>query len=182
MIRCAFAEIFSPLVSTRRLRSSSSSSVSTFGSITTPLPITQGFPGMQDPRRHQVKLPRVAVAHDRVPGVVTALKAHDGVGLLGEQVGDLALSLVAPLGADDRRFRAYRFQCTWAGDSATVAPMDDEQQTELLKAQQREREATEEQLARQSDDQDEAAQHERRAEKAHYLRRKLEERAASERD
>lgn len=60
--------------------------------------------------------------------------------------------------------------------------MDDEQATELLKAQQREREATEEQLARQSDDQDEAAQHERRAEKAHYLRQKLEERAASERD
>ena len=39
-------------------------------------------------------------AHDRVPGVVAALKAHDGVGVLGEQVGDLALALVAPLGAD----------------------------------------------------------------------------------
>ena len=49
MIRCAFAEIFSPLVSTRRLRSSSSSSVSTFGSITTPLPITHGLPGCRIP-------------------------------------------------------------------------------------------------------------------------------------
>jgi hypothetical protein len=46
-----------------------------------------------------VKLPLLAVAHDRVPRIVAALKAHDGVDLLGEQVGDLALTLVAPLGA-----------------------------------------------------------------------------------
>ena len=35
------------------------------------------------------------------PGVVAALEAHDGVGTLGEHVGDLPFSLVAPLGADD---------------------------------------------------------------------------------
>ena len=55
---------------------------------------------VEDPRRDQVELPLLAVPHDRVPGVVAALEAHDRVGLLGEQVGDLALALVAPLGAD----------------------------------------------------------------------------------
>ena len=61
--------------------------------------------GVQDPRGHQVELPRLAVADDRVAGVVAALKAHDGIGPLGEQVGDLSFSLVAPLGADDHDSR-----------------------------------------------------------------------------
>ena len=44
----------------------------------------------------------VLVAHEhRVPGVVAALVAGDDVVPLGEQVDDLALALVAPLGADD---------------------------------------------------------------------------------
>ena len=38
---------------------------------------------------------------DRVPGVRAALVAADEVGVLGEQVDDLALALVAPLRADD---------------------------------------------------------------------------------
>src|ERR1700735_3555273 len=49
MIRCALAEIRSPLTSTRRARSASSSSISTFGSITTPFPITQRLPGYRMP-------------------------------------------------------------------------------------------------------------------------------------
>jgi hypothetical protein len=48
-----------------------------------------------------VELELSPVADDRVAGVVAALKAHDEVRPLGEQVGQLALSLVAPLGADD---------------------------------------------------------------------------------
>jgi hypothetical protein len=56
---------------------------------------------VEDPGRHEVELERLAVADDRVAGVVAALEAHHGVGLLGEQVGDLPLALVAPLGADD---------------------------------------------------------------------------------
>jgi hypothetical protein len=60
--------------------------------------------------------------------------------------------------------------------------MDNEDETRHLKAQQRERAETEERLAREADDEDEFAQHERRAEKADYLRQKLEEREASERD
>jgi hypothetical protein len=60
--------------------------------------------------------------------------------------------------------------------------MDDHQETERLKAQQREREVTEEHLAQQAQDEGESAQHGRRAEKAQYLRQKLEERSASERE
>ena len=64
--------------------------------------------GVEDPRRDQVELERLAAADDRVAGVVAALEAHDGVGLLGEQVGDLPLALVAPLGADDDDARHVR--------------------------------------------------------------------------
>ena len=60
--------------------------------------------------------------------------------------------------------------------------MDDKHETGKLKREQREREEREEQLARSSDDEHETAEHERRAEKAHYLRQKLEEREASERE
>ena len=44
---------------------------------------------------------RLAVDHDGVPGVVAALVADDQVHLLGDEVGELALALVAPLGPDD---------------------------------------------------------------------------------
>ncbi len=60
--------------------------------------------------------------------------------------------------------------------------MAKERQTEELKAEQLRREADEQQLARTSADEDETAQHERRAEKARYLRQRLEERAESERE
>ena len=55
---------------------------------------------VEDPRRDQVELELVALADDRVAGVVAALKADHDVGLLGNQVDDLALALIAPLGAD----------------------------------------------------------------------------------
>ena len=100
MIRCALAEIRRPLTSTPRARSASSSSISTRGSITTPLPITQRLPGYRIPDGIRWSFHSSLAAHDRVAGVVAALEAHDRVGLLGEQVGDLALALVAPLGAD----------------------------------------------------------------------------------
>ena len=56
---------------------------------------------IQDPGRDQVELPLHAVADDGVAGVVAALEADHHVRLLGEQVDDLALALVAPLGAHD---------------------------------------------------------------------------------
>ena len=44
---------------------------------------------------------RLTVDDDGVTGVVAALVADDQVHLLGDEVGELALALVAPLGADD---------------------------------------------------------------------------------
>ncbi len=44
---------------------------------------------------------KVSPSHDdRVAGVVTALVADDQVGVLRQQVGELAFALVAPLGSD----------------------------------------------------------------------------------
>jgi hypothetical protein len=59
--------------------------------------------------------------------------------------------------------------------------MTDEHKTEELKVVQTEREAAEREQAETAIDEDEAAQHERRADKARYLKEKLEERAESER-
>jgi hypothetical protein len=55
-------------------------------------------------------------------------------------------------------------------------------ETDTLVQQQRANERAQRQLAEDAAEPDEVAQHERRAEKAHYLRAKLEERARSERD
>jgi hypothetical protein len=60
--------------------------------------------------------------------------------------------------------------------------MTDDQDTGALKAQQLTHIADERQLARSASDEQEVAQHERRAEKADYLREKLEERERSERE
>jgi hypothetical protein len=60
--------------------------------------------------------------------------------------------------------------------------MTEDPKTEELKLDQLRREAEEQQRAETAPDEDEAAQHERRAQKAHYLRQKLEERARSERE
>lgn len=58
---------------------------------------------------------------------------------------------------------------------------DQQHKTEELKIIQVEREAAEREQAESALDEDEAAQHERRAEKARYLKEKLEDRAESER-
>ena len=55
-----------------------------------------------------MELELLALADDRVAGVVAALEADHQVGLLGEQVDDLPLPLVAPLGAHDHETRHWR--------------------------------------------------------------------------
>lgn len=60
--------------------------------------------------------------------------------------------------------------------------MSEEPETRELKKLQSEREQAESEQAESAMTDDEAAQHQRRAEKAAYLREKLEERAESERD
>ena len=57
--------------------------------------------GAQDARRQQRQLVGFAVDDERMAGIVTALEAHDDIGLLRQPVDDLALPFVAPLGADD---------------------------------------------------------------------------------
>ncbi len=44
-----------------------------------------------------------AAVNDGVPGVVAALGADDDVGVLGQDVDDLAFAFIAPLGADENR-------------------------------------------------------------------------------
>src|SRR4026208_2235324 len=55
---------------------------------------------MHDAGRQQVQHKRLVTDLHRVPGVVSALIAHDDVEPLGEQIDDLAFTFVAPLGAD----------------------------------------------------------------------------------
>jgi hypothetical protein len=65
------------------------------------------LPGREDARGNVVELERLSVTHDGVPGVRAALVATDDVRVAREEVDDLPLPLVAPLGADDdgRRHR-----------------------------------------------------------------------------
>ncbi len=82
---------------------------------------------VEDPRRDQVELVRLVAPDDRVPGVVAALEADDQIGLLGEQVGDLALALVAPLGANhdvSRHFASSVGRLSPAGGHAQVRAHD----------------------------------------------------------
>jgi hypothetical protein len=60
--------------------------------------------------------------------------------------------------------------------------MSEDRDTEQLRAEQLAREMKERESARSTSAEDEAAQHARRADKARYLRGKLDERAESERE
>ncbi len=82
--------------------------------------------------RRQPQLQDLVAAHDRVAGVVAALVADDHRHLFCQEVGGLALPLVAPLEADDHRGRHQREPRThektpvrWPGtwiDISRVAP------------------------------------------------------------
>ena len=71
---------------------------------------------IQDARGDQVQLPLLLAPDDRVAGVVAALEAHDRVAVLGEQIGDLALALIAPLGADYH----YAWHAEWSLGTAAA--------------------------------------------------------------
>ena len=80
--------------------SSSISANSACGSTTTPLPMTQVMPAMQDAGRQQAQDELAAVGVDGVAGVVAALIAGDDRKVRRQQVDDLALAFVAPLRAE----------------------------------------------------------------------------------
>ena len=56
---------------------------------------------IEDARRHEMQLEGAVLVDDRVAGVVATLEADDHVRLLRQEVRDLALALVTPLGPDD---------------------------------------------------------------------------------
>ena len=64
-----------------------------------------------DAGRKQRQLVGDAVDHQRVAGIVPALEPHHDVGAFRKPVDDLALALVAPLGADHRDIGHSRFSC-----------------------------------------------------------------------
>jgi hypothetical protein len=55
----------------------------------------------QDAGRHQVQHRLLAADDQGMAGIVSALKAHHSLGMVGQPIDDLALAFVAPLGADD---------------------------------------------------------------------------------
>ena len=56
--------------------------------------------GIHDAGGHLVQAVLLAVDDDGVAGVVAARIAHDGIKVAGDQVADLTLALIAPLGTD----------------------------------------------------------------------------------
>ena len=58
-------------------------------------------PWVEDPARDELEGERLVLDDDGVAGVVPALVAHHDLHVGGEEVGELALPLVAPLGAHD---------------------------------------------------------------------------------
>ena len=74
--------------------------------------------------RKQRQLIGGAVDHQRVTGIVAALEAHDDVGALGQPVDDLALALVAPLGADDHDIRQLSLFLRLASGKSQTAPKE----------------------------------------------------------
>jgi hypothetical protein len=74
-----------------------------------------------------------AVDHQRMAGIVAALKAHHDIGALRQPVDDLALALIAPLGADDHDVGQIRLPSTSlrkkpngpAGIEGAVSPYSD---------------------------------------------------------
>ena len=87
--------------------------------MTTPLPMTQVMFSWNMPEGMQVEDVLLVADADGVARVGATLVAGDDVGVLGEQVDDLSLSFVAPLGADDDLDgHAVR---SWTGGAASGA-------------------------------------------------------------
>ena len=89
---------------------------------------------VQDAGGNQPQDGLLAVDDQRVAGVVAALEAHHAGDAVGQQIDDLALAFVAPLGADDDHVAIHRptlidaltlrtrYSNTHAGDHAGQPP------------------------------------------------------------
>ena len=78
--------------------------------------------GVEDPGGDEVELVDLLTRHDRVPGVVAPLVAGDDIAALSEQVDDLSLSLVAPLGSDHDQRRQLASSVFSGSMAVRVAP------------------------------------------------------------
>jgi hypothetical protein len=74
-------------------------------------------------RRQQAELERPSIDDERVPRVVTALKAHHHLGAGGQPVDDLAFAFVTPLGAD---------YCHIRHDASRTAPLQAPARTGII--------------------------------------------------
>ena len=101
-MRCARSETtrLSP-ISTPSASSSPVSRSNATGSTTTPLPITQRIPGCRIPEGMRCRTNFLPADDHGVAGVVAAVVAGHDLDPRGEQVDDLPLAFVAPLGAGD---------------------------------------------------------------------------------
>ena len=59
----------------------------------------------QNAGRHKVQNIFLSFNVDRVAGVITALRAHNDIGLLRQYINDFAFAFIAPLGANQNRIR-----------------------------------------------------------------------------
>ena len=75
---------------------------------------------VQDAGRNEREHGFLAADDQRVPGVVAALEARHGLRLIGEQIDDLALALVAPLQADHDQILTH---CAPSTSSASPTTM-----------------------------------------------------------
>ena len=111
MIKCASAEISRPLVSTPCSSRPASSVEQHAGVDDDTVADDVGHAGREDAGRDQVQGEVLTVGqHDGVAGVVAALVADDPLDTLTEQVGGLALALIAPLGTDQHDGRHVKLQ------------------------------------------------------------------------
>ena len=88
----------------------------------------------EDARGDEMKGELLIAEDDTMPGVAAALVAHDVVGLAGQLVDDLALALVAPLGADHRHHAhsAMSFPILCSGGLAPLHTGQDRRVGDLL--------------------------------------------------
>src|SRR5690606_25152439 len=64
-----------------------------------------------DTRGQQGQFVADSVDDQSMPGIVAALETNDDIGALGKPVDNLALALVAPLGADHHYVRHVTLSC-----------------------------------------------------------------------
>jgi|GEM_PF-6507229 len=72
---------------------------------------TVGDVGVEDAGWKQVKLELPVIVDDRTAGVLAALESSDVFSVQGEVVGDLALSLISPVGSKNRTDRRLASFC-----------------------------------------------------------------------